>query len=682
MSDVRNRRSSSSTAPEPLPSPNTKSGLNTLKQPIKDRIEKCMNVVIACVMIDMMGISLTVPINVAYALQVQGTPEACIADQTSAACSMEMDELKAKTGYLMFSASFAMLISTMWMPLFSDKYGRRNAVIVSIFGSILGFLLTALAFNFEFLIFAKIVGGLFGGTATVASAFVVDLYEQKERPKRFANLSNAAISAFIFGPFIGGALSQFGLRTPLWVSTGFSIVAWVLTLIYVQDPQVLLRKDKKEEEKVKSDDKDVKKVLLDADHHSQDSNKSSNENDDQKPKEEDNDAIKKLEEGESSTVSGAGKKEDDNKKKGENEKELSPYKVINCWLIAIETGLTTLAFNVLPSLLPLLLFEEKLGIVKPSMTLEEAGERVALWVMMLVPVFGSIQVIMLKFFYAKLVKKYGLLELGAVGCCIFSMGIILLPFYPSPGFMFISQFFLAFGNSMQTNVSNSYLSKYAPKSQAAKTLAMGTVSDTIGTMVGPILMTNLFSLNRNLPFFLAAALGFIAGGICAGLRLVYGDPNEEKKSEKKDGASDKIKAMFEGALEEKIDESENLKYEAGDPLYIHPAAIRQNILPEHLYTMNLLEEFLYHELVDKYHISGLASRRKQAREHFLQAHKEALASAISMWHDPNESPESLQLYLNDVSLFFLQHGHTDWAQNIPEAQFESVQGMMKQAHVR
>ena len=185
----RNRRSSSSTAPMPdASSPPTKSGINSRNQTTKDRVENCMNVVIACVMIDMMGISLTVPINTAYALQIQGEPLSCIEDETSQACLDAMTDIRSNIGYLMTAASIAMFVSTMWMPSFSDKFGRRNAVIVSIFGSICGFLFSAIAWNFGMLIFAKIFGGLFGGTATVAAAFVVDLYKPKERPKRFANL--------------------------------------------------------------------------------------------------------------------------------------------------------------------------------------------------------------------------------------------------------------------------------------------------------------------------------------------------------------------------------------------------------------------------------------------------------------------------------------------------------------
>ena len=90
-----------------------KSAVNIRDSKTKAAIDSCMNTVILCVMVDMMGISLTVPINVAYALQVQGNPQSCIADYYSTECSEAMAALKIKTGYLATAASIAMFISTM-----------------------------------------------------------------------------------------------------------------------------------------------------------------------------------------------------------------------------------------------------------------------------------------------------------------------------------------------------------------------------------------------------------------------------------------------------------------------------------------------------------------------------------------------------------------------------------------
>jgi len=193
-----------------------------------------MAVVLLCVVVYLLGLSLTIPILANYAREVMGHPSECPEDgdpdydekYDSSSCQDALDGIKAMTGYLSSAYAVAMLISTMWMPVFSDKYGRRPAIIVSLFGSLAGFLGQGLTCatdssgcgipgGFGMLIGVRVFAGLFGGTTTVAAAFIVDLYPQEQRGKMFARLGSSAITAFVFGPFVGGGLAQFGLRVPL-----------------------------------------------------------------------------------------------------------------------------------------------------------------------------------------------------------------------------------------------------------------------------------------------------------------------------------------------------------------------------------------------------------------------------------------------------------------------------------
>ena len=161
------------------------------------------------------------------------------------------------------------LFSTMWMPVFSDKFGPRNAIIISIFGSVLGFLGQAFTCptletspnstcigvpgGFGLLVAVRALGGLFGGTISVAAAFIVVLYPQKQRGQQFAKMSACALSAFIFGPFVGGGLAQFGLRIPLYFAGASSILAMLLAMRYVIDPEELLASMKKKRKKRKNE---------------------------------------------------------------------------------------------------------------------------------------------------------------------------------------------------------------------------------------------------------------------------------------------------------------------------------------------------------------------------------------------------------------------------------------------
>ena len=168
-----------------------------------------MTVVRLCVMIDMLGISIVVPVMANYVRKIQGTPAECNAtllelNATLARgepdCERALMNINANVGVVNSAYAICMLISSFWMPTFSDKVGRRPAIIVSIIGSFMGFILSACADYipagdpaFYYFIAIRCFGGLFGGTNTVANAFIVDLYDESERPKQFANLAAATV---------------------------------------------------------------------------------------------------------------------------------------------------------------------------------------------------------------------------------------------------------------------------------------------------------------------------------------------------------------------------------------------------------------------------------------------------------------------------------------------------------
>ena len=115
------------------------------------RADQCMVVVLACVVIDLVGLSLTIPILANFARLVQGDAKGCppdlgVQNETlrhlmlqSEECQKSIQEIKANTGILSTAYASASFISTLWMPIFSDKFGRRLAIMISIFGSFFGF---------------------------------------------------------------------------------------------------------------------------------------------------------------------------------------------------------------------------------------------------------------------------------------------------------------------------------------------------------------------------------------------------------------------------------------------------------------------------------------------------------------------------------------------------------------
>ncbi|MCJ7695767.1 MAG: MFS transporter, partial [Anaerolineaceae bacterium] len=113
----------------------------------------------------------------------------------------------------------------------SDRYGRRPLLIISIAGTILGFLLLGFAQNLWMVFISRAVDGLLGGNTALARAYITDITEPKDRSKSLGLIGAAFGLGFIIGPVMGGVLSQFGLNVPALVAAALSILSLIAVLI-------------------------------------------------------------------------------------------------------------------------------------------------------------------------------------------------------------------------------------------------------------------------------------------------------------------------------------------------------------------------------------------------------------------------------------------------------------------
>lgn len=104
----------------------------------------------------------------------------------------------------------------------SDEYGRRPILLVSIGGTILGFVLLALAEPLgvalggaiivantavlTMLFISRILDGLTGGNISVAQAYISDISTPENRNKALGIVGAAFGLGFIIGPAVGGLL--------------------------------------------------------------------------------------------------------------------------------------------------------------------------------------------------------------------------------------------------------------------------------------------------------------------------------------------------------------------------------------------------------------------------------------------------------------------------------------------
>jgi MFS transporter, DHA1 family, multidrug resistance protein len=107
---------------------------------------------------------------------------------------------------------FQLLFVVVWGRL-SDNYGRKPIIICGLIGFVIMQLLTGLATSLTMLYVARIFGGIFtSAVIPVSNAYLSDITSEKRRTKIMAWSGVAISSGVIFGPVIGGLLSQTDLH--------------------------------------------------------------------------------------------------------------------------------------------------------------------------------------------------------------------------------------------------------------------------------------------------------------------------------------------------------------------------------------------------------------------------------------------------------------------------------------
>ncbi len=103
---------------------------------------------------------------------------------------------------------FQLIFVILWGKL-SDRYGRKPIIIVGLIGFIVMQLLTGLATSLTMLYIARILGGIFTSSVIpVSNAYLSDITSEKRRTKIMSWSGVAVSSGVIFGPVLGGLLSQ------------------------------------------------------------------------------------------------------------------------------------------------------------------------------------------------------------------------------------------------------------------------------------------------------------------------------------------------------------------------------------------------------------------------------------------------------------------------------------------
>jgi len=114
-------------------------------------------------------------------------------------------------GLLFASFSLAQFVFAPIMGRLSDRIGRKPVILISLFGTAIGSLITGAAGVLWLLFVGRIIDGASGGSLSVAQAAVADVVEPGDRAHAFGLLGAAFGVGFVIGPALGAVFLCIGI---------------------------------------------------------------------------------------------------------------------------------------------------------------------------------------------------------------------------------------------------------------------------------------------------------------------------------------------------------------------------------------------------------------------------------------------------------------------------------------
>jgi MFS family permease len=180
------------------------------------KIPPKLGVLMATAFVDMVGLLMVLPLLPFYAKSLGG--------ETGVDVGPWHLGIGVVVALLVSSFTVAQLVSAPMWGRFSDRHGRRPALMVALAASAAAYVVFAFADSLWLLFLSRLVQGAGGGTVGVIQAYVADVTEPHERAKALGWLSAATNLGVALGPVLGAVAVAVGDR-PVRIGGG---EAWCL----------------------------------------------------------------------------------------------------------------------------------------------------------------------------------------------------------------------------------------------------------------------------------------------------------------------------------------------------------------------------------------------------------------------------------------------------------------------
>jgi DHA1 family tetracycline resistance protein-like MFS transporter len=176
-----------------------------------------LTIIFITIFIDLVGFGIVIPVLPLYA---EGTL---------------FNATPFQIGFLVASYSIMQLIFAPILGGLSDRYGRKPILFFSLIGTSIGFLILGLANTLWMLFAGRILDGITGGNISTAQAYIADVTTHEERAKGMGLVGAAFGLGFVFGPFIGGVLSGWGISVPFFFAATLTFANAIMLLFLLPE---------------------------------------------------------------------------------------------------------------------------------------------------------------------------------------------------------------------------------------------------------------------------------------------------------------------------------------------------------------------------------------------------------------------------------------------------------------
>jgi DHA1 family tetracycline resistance protein-like MFS transporter len=174
--------------------------------------------IIVIVFVDLLGLSIIIPLLPLYAARFSATP--------------------IVIGILQATYPLMQFVGAPILGRLSDRFGRKPVLVLSQIGTFAGFILLGFANTLTLLFISRIIDGLSGANISTAQAAIADSTNERTRTQGLGLVGAAFGLGFVLGPviaFIVLAATGQNYQAVAWTAAFFSLASIFLTLFWFRE---------------------------------------------------------------------------------------------------------------------------------------------------------------------------------------------------------------------------------------------------------------------------------------------------------------------------------------------------------------------------------------------------------------------------------------------------------------